>query len=294
MDTSPPQSTISNFRDVAHTLNSPTNTTLKPSLLYRSALPSTSTPSAQARLTTTYGIKTILDLRTDTEILEHQKAPSNAPSPLLLQQKTQSTAPTTRTTAHISLNGPAYTRALLKRLSYTQTAQLGVLYLLTYRTQAISILGRNVLSKRGLSGLAIDTLTHSTAEIARVFALLADPASYPVLVHCTQGKDRTGLVCLLAGLLCGASEEALRRDYERSAVELEPEREARVLDVARIGLPASFVGCEDGLVGVVCAWLKEEWGGVEGYLGRACGVGEDVVDGVRRILGAQVGERVHL
>lgn len=76
----------------------------------------------------------------------------------------------------------------------------------------------------------------------------------------------------------------MRRDYERSGVELEPEREGRVAEIAKIGLPAEFAGCEEGWVGVVCTWLREEWGGVEGYLGRGCGVGEETLESVRRIL----------
>jgi hypothetical protein len=30
--------------------------------------------------------------------------------------------------------------------------------------------------------------------------------------------------------------------------------------------------------------LREEWGGVEGYLRKGCGVGEEVIEGVRSIL----------
>ena len=35
----------------------------------------------------------------------------------------------------------------------------------------------------------------------------------PYLVHCTEGKDRTGFVCLLLEALCGASYEELVADY---------------------------------------------------------------------------------
>lgn len=275
--------TISNFRDVAHTINAKSQLTLSPSLLYRSALPSTASATARARLSTTYSLSTILDLRTDTEILEQKRTTKKSPSPSPTPSTIDTTTPTIAT-QHISLNGSSYSRALLKRLTYMQTAKLALLYALSYRTQAISILGTNVMAKRGLSGLAIDTLTYSTVEIASVFSLLADPTTYPVLVHCTQGKDRTGLVILLVCLLCGVSEEAIREDYERSEVELEPERVARVEEISHIGLPASFAGCEDGWVGVVCGWLQSEWGGLQGYLGKGCGVSEETMEGVRRIL----------
>lgn len=285
---SPQPTTISNFRDVADLINSSSPPTLKPSLFYRSALPSTASQAAQTNLTTTYHIKTIIDLRSDTEIRE-QQPPKSQPQPPPSRQDDHNSPPPP-TTSHISLNGSSYSRALLKRLTYTQTAKLGILYALSYRTQAISILGTNVMSQRGLSGLAIDTLTHSTAEIAALFNLLAKPATYPVLVHCTQGKDRTGLVVLLVSLLCGACQEGVERDYMRSEKALEPEREERVKEIARIGLPPSFAGCEEGWVGVVSGWLEKEWGGVEGYLRRACGAEGEVVEGVRRVLMVREGE----
>lgn len=282
--TTPQPTTISNFRDVADEIDSSSPPTLKPSLLYRSALPATASQDAQTSLTTTYHIKTIIDLRSDTEIREQQTPNPQSP------RSSAPTSPAQPTTSHISLNGSSYSRALLKRLTYGQTAKLGILYALSYRTQAISILGTNVMSQRGLSGLAIDTLTHSTAEICSLFTLLANQSTYPVLVHCTQGKDRTGLVALLVSLLCGASREAVERDYMRSERELEPEREERVKEIAKIGLPASFAGCEEGWVGVVCGWLEREWGGVEGYLLKACGVEGEVLEGVRRVLMIRAGE----
>ncbi len=35
----------------------------------------------------------------------------------------------------------------------------------------------------------------------------------PYLVHCTEGKDRTGFVCALLEALCGASYEEIVADY---------------------------------------------------------------------------------
>lgn len=35
----------------------------------------------------------------------------------------------------------------------------------------------------------------------------------PYLVHCTEGKDRTGFVCMLLEMLCGASYDEIVRDY---------------------------------------------------------------------------------
>jgi protein tyrosine/serine phosphatase len=76
--------TITNFRDVAKLTNAsstPNQPTLNPGLFYRSALPSTASPSARENLSKIYHIKTILDLRTDTELSEQEKQHQPQPKP---------------------------------------------------------------------------------------------------------------------------------------------------------------------------------------------------------------------
>jgi hypothetical protein len=72
------------------------------------------------------------------------------------------------------------------------TRKLIVLFVLGYRMKAINIIGREVMLQRGLIGLGLDTLDQSGPEIREALSLYANPQSLPILVHCTQGKDRTG------------------------------------------------------------------------------------------------------
>lgn len=54
---------------------------------------------------------------------------------------------------------------------------------------------------------------NNPAQINRFFTLLSDRNNYPIVFHCSIGKDRTGcLAYLLEGLL-GMNEEHLYRDY---------------------------------------------------------------------------------
>lgn len=70
----------------------------------------------------------------------------------------------------------------------------------------------------------LDTHAHMTADYRRfpevlaedartVLELLLDPSGYPVLMHCTAGKDRTGFVSALILGLLGCSEERIIEDY---------------------------------------------------------------------------------
>jgi len=55
-------------------------------------------------------------------------------------------------------------------------------------------------------------------KIRDIFRDLANPANYPMYMHCTYGLDRTGTVCYLLEALLGADETDLIRDYELSAL----------------------------------------------------------------------------
>ena len=59
--------------------------------------------------------------------------------------------------------------------------------------------------------------THGT-EFARGLRILADPANHPAIVHCTSGKDRTGLFVLVLHLVIGVSlDDALAHYHQDQA-----------------------------------------------------------------------------
>ena len=64
----------------------------------------------------------------------------------------------------------------------------------------------------------------SQPEIRDVLQLLADPSSYPVLVHCAVGKDRTGLLVALALALASVPPDTIAADYALSDALIEPLR----------------------------------------------------------------------
>jgi protein tyrosine/serine phosphatase len=133
---------------------------------------------------------------------------------------------------------------------------------------------------RGLTGLAQDTLESSMVEMRAVFEILAREESYPTLVHCTQGKDRTGLVVLLVLLLAGTvPTDAMIDDYSRSEMELVPEFEERMEEIRAIGLDEEYTRCPDGFVGRTVEFL-ERYGGVRGYLEKI-GIGLEMQERIR-------------
>lgn len=138
------------------------------------------------------------------------------------------------------------------------------------------------MQPRGLTGLAQDTLDSSMGEIRSVFEILACEESYPTLVHCTQGKDRTGLVVLLMLLLVGGvvPVEAIVDDYSRSELELVSEFDERMEEIRAIGLGEDYTRCPPGFVRDTTEYLENRYGGVRGYLEKV-GVGYEMQERVR-------------
>ncbi len=64
-------------------------------------------------------------------------------------------------------------------------------------------------------GIFTDDGRRSTYNI---FKDLADERKYPVYLHCTYGKDRTGTICYILEALLGLSQFDLMREYELSAL----------------------------------------------------------------------------
>ena len=62
------------------------------------------------------------------------------------------------------------------------------------------------------------------ASIASAVRALARPGGVPGLVHCTAGKDRTGIVIALVLSAIGASDVVVAADYALSSLYLDPTR----------------------------------------------------------------------
>ncbi|KAI5804417.1 protein-tyrosine phosphatase-like protein [Geopyxis carbonaria] len=248
---------LHNLRDVA--LSLPFPNPLKPRTLYRSAhLTHLTSPAALAPL----NLSTILDLRTPSEI--------RAAPPLDTPQ-----------TLHISLLTRRFELSLLLQLPWHLLIWCLLLLLFNQRARAAHIIGVHVIAPKGLLGLTTETLFYAGPRIGEVMETLARAESWPALVHCTQGKDRTGIVVALLALLCGVGVGDVAVDYCRSEDGLREVRGEMRRGLEEVGLPEAFLDAPEGLMEGVHVFLGKRWGGVEGYLEGACGVGKETVERVR-------------
>lgn len=152
-----------------------------------------------------------------------------------------------------------------------------------YRMEAISIIGTNVMLPRGLVGLGYDTLDYCQPELANALNLLSQQSTYPTLVHCTQGKDRTGMVSALLLFLLEVPLEAISYDYTMSEKELLPAREKMLDEIHEIGLSDEFAGCPKNWIYRMDEHINQKYGGINAYL-KHIGIGKDVQTRIIEIL----------
>lgn len=152
--------------------------------------------------------------------------------------------------------------------------------------------------------------TGASAQGAQPFALilrhLATPnsssssassgAPAPILVHCTAGKDRTGVAVALVLSLCGVSDEAVAHDYSLTDVGLRDRREEFVSHLVSIppllgDRPAALrmVSSRRESMLDTLAMLRARWGGAEEFVRRECGLSAAEVEAVRANMVVDVG-----
>ncbi len=123
-----------------------------------------------------------------------------------------------------------------------------------------------------LGQLYTGMLEHGAAEFAGTAGAVA-AADGAVLIHCTAGKDRTGVSAALLLDAAGAERSAVVADYERSGENLAGEWSQRMLGmVGSMGVPLT-----EGIITLITrapaeaiqtalAWVEENYGSAAGYL----------------------------
>jgi len=116
----------------------------------------------------------------------------------------------------------------------------------------------------------IDNSVRGREPFAKIFRLFTKTENYPILMHCSGGRDRTGTLAFLLNGLLGVPEDDLCRDWEMSifndaGMKFTSDRIQRLLDYLKT-LPGKT--------------LNER---IEAYV-RSCGISSAEISAFRRIM----------
>jgi len=125
-------------------------------------------------------------------------------------------------------------------------------------------------------------------QLRQVLAALATPGGLPAVVHCTAGKDRTGLVAALVLGLLGVPVTTIVEDYVLTSQYLVgPYLEEVRQRAASRGIPWEWyqhqVDCHPEFMHTTLQYLEEHYGGIAAYV-RAIGLSNEQCEGLRQAL----------
>ncbi|MGW5351764.1 tyrosine-protein phosphatase [Streptomyces sp. NPDC004031] len=208
-------------------------------LVFRADAPDRLTPADLAALTP-LGLRVAYDLRTPEE---RAKAPSALPAAVRHEP--------------YDIGGDA-----------SRTSLLGDLF----RAGRLDALPDDFLHR-----VYLDMADQDAATFGRVLTGLAAPDGAPALVHCTAGKDRTGMAAALLLSALGVPTAAVLDDYTLSRRHYSERRLTAMLPrLRRLGLDESryhaVFGAPRSAMEHTLAALRDRHGSVAGYLTDRCGV----------------------
>jgi protein tyrosine/serine phosphatase len=120
----------------------------------------------------------------------------------------------------------------------------------------------------------------------KMFEIFAEPEHHPIVIHCTAGKDRTGVSTAFLLSVLGVDRTLIEADYVLTNRDV-----VRQVDFVEttVGLPEGIgrdemlhhTGVPDTAMGEFLDGLDERWGGALGYL-NSIGIDDATFEAVRR------------
>lgn len=125
----------------------------------------------------------------------------------------------------------------------------------------------------------------------RILKQLATPRIQPCLVHCTAGKDRTGVLVALLLMLVDVPKDAIAEEYSLTDLGL---AELKPLFMERLLKNPALEGNRDGVKNMVSSlkenmeasidMIEKEFGGSQRYMRERCGLADGDIEQLKKNL----------
>jgi protein-tyrosine phosphatase len=114
-------------------------------------------------------------------------------------------------------------------------------------------------------------VTEGQAQYREALRVLLDAERFPLVIHCTSGKDRTGFAIALILAALGTPRETIVRDF---LLTNDYRRDLSVLfsSATRAGVPEMLTSARPEYIEAAFAQIDESYGNVETYLAQALGI----------------------
>lgn len=137
------------------------------------------------------------------------------------------------------------------------------------------------MMRHGYMHIIVEEHAHIIGEL---FQMMADAARLPLVVHCTAGKDRTGLVMALLLHVLGVPDDTILADYTLSNQFYDRFRQSVLPDVKpllRFGVSIDelwpLLVVEESTLQDTFSLLRTRYGSIRAYLAQRAGVSEALI-----------------
>ena len=152
--------------------------------------------------------------------------------------------------------------------------------------RAAFVMLRGTALRVGIENFYELTLRKQAPEIAFAMHLAADEGNYPLLVHCSMGKDRTGIIVALLLSVAGVSMEDVAQEY--AAVQGAQPDDA---ELGPLGIDEEWRVARADVMLRTLKTVRETYGGVDKYL-ESIGVSAETQRKIRAVLSKTVKAKV--
>ncbi|KAI4715723.1 hypothetical protein E4T48_08090 [Aureobasidium sp. EXF-10727] len=264
---------IANFRDIGgYSTSTPHQQSIRTNLVFRCADPSKVRPSGLAKLKE-LGVKKVFDLRSIPEI---------------------------------SKQGPEWAGVAVEKEVFVtreegeeddgeqiQRVWCPVFRNTDYGPEQVAVRFQNY-ARKGSEGFVkayADIMANGPTAYKTILSHLAQQNPSPCIIHCTAGKDRTGVIVALLYLLCSVPASTVAKEYSLTDTGLQ---HLVPLFTERLLKNPALEGNEEGVRNMISAqpekmaatidMIQSVYGGAEGYVRDVVGLSDEQIAQIRKNL----------